>query len=87
MEPAHFPRGTWHGANLKPIGGSIDLDSGLLEEPGDELGGGWFARSFPSARRTGHLDDDGPRRQAELQLVLAFGWLTDFRVTARASRR
>lgn len=76
-----FPRGTWHGANLKPIGGSIDLDSGLLEE----MVANWEAAGRPKlpVRKTHrHLDDDVPAVDRP-QLERAFGWLTDLRVTAQ----
>ena len=75
-----FPRGQWHGANLKPIGGSIDLDSGLLEE----MVANWQAAGKPKlpVRKTHrHLDDDVPAVDRP-QLERAFGWLTDLRVTA-----
>ena len=75
-----FPRGKWHGANLKPIGGSIDLDSGLLEE----MVANWQAAGRPKlpVRKTHrHLDDDVPAVDRP-QLERAFGWLTDLRVTA-----
>lgn len=75
-----FPRGQWHGANLKPIGGSIDLDSGLLEE----MVANWQAAGRPKlpVRKTHrHLDDDVPAVDRP-QLERAFGWLTDLRVTA-----
>lgn len=76
-----FPRGKWHGANLKPIGGSIDLDSGLLEE----MVANWEAAGRPKlpVRKTHrHLDDDVPAVDRP-QLERAFGWLTDLRVTAQ----
>lgn len=76
-----FPRGTWHGANLKPIGGSIDLDSGLLEE----MVANWQAAGKPKlpVRKTHrHLDDDVPAVDRPA-LERAFGWLTDLRVTAQ----
>lgn len=76
-----FPRGTWHGANLAPIGGSINLDSGLL----DEMVANWEAAGKPKlpVRKTHrHLDDDVPAKD-RLELEKSFGWLTDLRVTAQ----
>lgn len=75
-----FPRGTWHGANLAPVGGSIDLDSGILEE----MVANWTAAGRPKlpVRVTHrHLDDDVPAKDRPA-LEKAVGWLTDLRVTA-----
>lgn len=76
-----FPRGTWHGANLAPVGGSIDLDSGIL----DEMVANWEAAGRPRlpVRVTHrHLDDDVPAKDRPA-LEKAVGWLTDLRVTAQ----
>lgn len=76
-----FPRGTWHGANLAPVGGSIDLDSGIL----DEMVANWAAAGKPKlpVRVTHrHLDDDVPAKDRP-ELEKAVGWLTDLRVTAQ----
>lgn len=76
-----FPRGMWHGANLAPIGGSIDLDSGLL----DEMVANWASAGKPKlpVRKTHrHLDSDVPAKD-RLELEKSFGWLTDLRVTAQ----
>lgn len=76
-----FPRGTWHGANLAPVGGSIDLDSGIL----DEMVANWAAAGKPRlpVRVTHrHLDDDVPAKDRP-SLEKAVGWLTDLRVTAQ----
>ena len=76
-----FPRGTWHGANLAPVGGSIDLDSGILEE----MVANWEAAGRPKlpVRVTHrHLDDDVPAKDRP-ELEKAVGWLTDLRVTAQ----
>lgn len=76
-----FPRGEWHGANLAPIGGSINLDSGILEE----MVANWEAAGRPKlpVRKTHrHLDEDvSPVERLELEK--AYGWLTDLRVTAQ----
>ncbi|HEY1088240.1 MAG TPA: phage protease [Archangium sp.] len=76
-----FPRGTWHGANLAPIGGSIDLDSGILEE----MVANWEAAGRPKLpiRKTHrHLDDDVSAVE-RLELEKSYGWLTDLRATER----
>lgn len=76
-----FPRGTWHGANLAPVGGSINLDSGILEE----MVANWEAAGRPRlpVRVTHrHLDDDVPAKDRP-ELEKAVGWLTDLRVTAQ----
>jgi phage I-like protein len=75
-----FPRGKWHGANLAAIGGSIDLDSGLL----DEMVANWQAAGAPRLpiRITHrHLDDDVPATE-RIELEKAVGFLVDLRVTA-----
>lgn len=75
-----FPKGQWHGANLAPIGGSIDLDSGILEE----MVANWEAAGRPPLpiRKTHrHLDEDVPAKD-RLELERAYGFLTDLRVTA-----
>lgn len=69
-----FPRGTWHGRNLKPIGGSITLDDKMFEE----MIANWSAAGKPKLpiRKTHlHLVKDDPDLQA------SFGDLEDFRVT------
>lgn len=76
-----FPRGMWHGVNLAPIGGSIDLDSGLL----DEMVANWESAGKPKlpVRVTHrHLDDDVPAADRPA-LEKAVGFLTDLRVTAQ----
>lgn len=76
-----FPKGTWHGANLAPIGGSITIDDSMLEE----MVANWRAAGSPPLpvyKTHGHLDEDvSPLERAELSK--AFGYLTDFRVTAQ----
>lgn len=75
-----FPMGEWHGANLKPIGGSIVIDAAMLSE----MVANWRDAGCPPLpiRKTHlHLDPDvDPVDQPELQA--AYGLLTDFRVTA-----
>lgn len=75
-----FPRGTWHGANLEPIGGSITLDDALLSE----MVANWEAAGKPRLpiRKTHrHLDDDVQPTE-RLELERAMGFLTDLRVSA-----
>jgi phage I-like protein len=75
-----MPRGTYHGANLAPIGGSITIDDALLSE----LVANWKAAGSPPlpVRKTHrHLDDDVPAVDRP-ELEKAFGFLTDMRVTA-----
>lgn len=74
-----FPRGEWHGANLASIGGSIDIDDGMLAE----LVANWASAGKPPlpVRVThSHLDESDPVKRLELEK--AVGLLTDFRVTA-----
>ena len=75
-----FPRGTWHGANLAPIGGSITIDDAMLSE----LVANWDAAGRPPLpiRKTHqHLDPD-IKPLERLELERAYGFLTDMRVTA-----
>lgn len=70
-----FPRGTWHGRNLKSIGGSITLDDKMFEE----VIANWAAAGKPKLpiRKTHlHLVKDDPALQE------SFGDLEDFRITA-----
>lgn len=71
-----FPRGTWHGANLKSVGGSITLDDAMFSE----MIGNWQAAGKPKLpiRKTHlHLVKDDPDLQA------SYGKLEDFRITER----
>jgi len=74
-----FPRGKWHGANLAPIGGSIDLDSGILEE----MVANWEAAGRPKLpiRKTHRHLDDNVTATERLELERAYGFLTDLRAT------
>lgn len=75
-----FPRGTWHGENLRPIGGSITIDDALLEE----MVGNWRAAGgppLPVYKTHAHLDADVTALE-RVELSKAYGYLTDFRVTA-----
>jgi phage I-like protein len=76
-----MPRGEYHGANLSPIGGSIVIDDALLSE----MVANWKDAGSPPLpiRKTHrHLDDDVPAVDRP-ELEKAFGFLTDFRVTAQ----
>lgn len=73
-----MPRGTWHGANFKQLGGSITIDDALL----NALVANWREAGRPPlpVRKThGHLETDDP--VALLELQKSYGLLTDFRVT------
>lgn len=75
-----FPRGEWHGANLKPIGGSIVIDEAMLQE----VVANWRDAGKPAlpVRKTHlHLDADVPAVDRP-ELEKSYGLLTDFRVTA-----
>jgi len=75
-----LPRGTYHGANLAPVGGSITIDDALLAE----MVGNWQAAGSPPlpVRKTHrHLDEDVPAKDRG-ELEKAFGFLTSLRVTA-----
>lgn len=75
-----FPKGEWHGANLAPIGGSITIDEALLAE----MVANWRSAGSPPLpiyKTHLHLQDDlKPLERVELEK--AYGYLTDFRVTA-----
>jgi len=75
-----FPRGEWHGANLKPIGGSILIDDAMLSE----MVANWENAGRPPlpVRKTHlHLDADVPAVDRP-ELEKSYGLLTDFRITA-----
>lgn len=75
-----FPKGEWHGENLRPIGGSIAIDDSMLEE----MVANWRAASAPHLpvyRTHAHLDEDASALE-RAELSKAYGYLTDFRVTA-----
>ena len=74
-----FPMGTWHGANLAPIGGSITIDMAML----NELVANWQQAGrppLPIYKTHLHLEEDlDPLDRVELEK--SYGYLTDFRVT------
>jgi len=75
-----FPRGEWHGENLRSIGGSIVLDDALFAE----VVSNWEAAGRPPLpiRKTHlHLEPDVEPLE-RLELEAAYGLLTDLRVTA-----
>lgn len=75
-----FPKGTWHGENLRPIGGSITIDDAMLEE----MVANWRGASAPPLpvyKTHAHLDEDVSALE-RAELSKAYGYLTDFRVTA-----
>ena len=75
-----FPKGTWHGENLRPIGGSITIDDAMLSE----MVANWRAAGAPPLpvyKTHGHLDADVSALE-RAELSKAYGYLTDFRVTA-----
>lgn len=76
-----FPLGTWHGANLAPIGGSINIDMAML----NELVANWQQAGrppLPIYKTHLHLEEGlDPLTQVELEK--SYGYLTDFRVTAQ----
>jgi phage I-like protein len=75
-----FPRGEWHGENLRPIGGSIVIDDAMLSE----MVANWRAAGAPSLpvyKTHAHLDEDASALE-RAELSKAYGYLTDFRVTA-----
>lgn len=74
-----FPRGTWHGENLRSIGGSLTIDDDFL----GEVVANWNAAGRPPLpiRKTHqHLDPD-VKPLERLELEAAYGLLTDLRVT------
>lgn len=75
-----FPRGTWHGANLAAIGGSIVIDDAFLSE----VVANWRDAGSPPLpiRKTHqHLDKDITPLE-RLELEKSYGFLTDMRITA-----
>lgn len=75
-----FPKGEWHGENLRPIGGSIAIDDSMLEE----MVANWRSASAPHLpvyKTHAHLDEDATATE-RAELSKAYGYLTDFRVTA-----
>jgi phage I-like protein len=75
-----FPKGEWHGANLKPIGGSIVIDDAMLSE----MVANWRDAGRPPLpiRKTHlHLEVEPSAELPELEA--AYGLLEDFRVTAQ----
>ena len=75
-----FPKGEWHGENLRPIGGSIAIDDSMLEE----MVANWRSASapyLPVYKTHAHLDEDATATE-RAELSKAYGYLTDFRVTA-----
>lgn len=75
-----MPRGTYHGANLAPIGGSIVIDDAMLQD----LVANWQAAGRPPLpiRKTHQHLDETPSAVERLELEKAYGFLTDMRVTA-----
>lgn len=75
-----FPKGTWHGENLRPIGGSITIDDEMLKE----MVANWREAGSPPLpvyKTHAHLDEDVSALE-RAELSKAYGYLTDFRVTA-----
>ncbi len=75
-----FPRGTWHGRNLDPIGGSITIDDEMLSQ----VKANWERAGRPPLPvRLTHQHLDAEVTPVErLELEKAYGLLTDVRVTA-----
>lgn len=75
-----FPKGTWHGENLRPVGGSITIDDAMLAEMVEN----WRAAGSPPLpvyKTHAHLDEDVSALE-RAELSKAYGYLTDFRITA-----
>lgn len=73
-----FPRGEWHGANLEPIGGSINLDDSVF----DEMLANWEAAGSPRLPITfHHVDSEFAPGVSPEELKKAAGWYTDLRKT------
>ena len=73
-----FPRGPAHGPNLKPIGGSINIDDALMAQ----MLANWKAMGgtpLPVRKTHEHLDASDPVEK--LTLEEAYGFITDLRVT------
>lgn len=74
-----FPKGEWHGENLRPIGGSIVIDDAMLED----MVSNWREAGRPPLpiRKTHlHLEVEPSAELTELEA--AYGLLEDFRITA-----
>lgn len=73
-----FPRGEWHGANLEPIGGSINLDDSVF----DEMLANWATAGSPRLPITfHHVDSEFAPGVSPEELKKAAGWYTDLRKT------
>lgn len=76
-----FPRGTWHGANLNPIGGSITLTDDVFSE----MIANWKAEGSPALPVYFHhpppIDEVPPEKRKEV--FAAAGHMEDFRITER----
>lgn len=74
-----FPRGEWHGPNLQPIGGSINLTDDVFAE----MVANWKAAGSPALPIYWHHPpppDEVPPEKRE-EVFRAAGWMEDFRVT------
>lgn len=75
-----FPLGKWHGANLAPVGGSIDLTASMLAE----MVSNWKAAGSPSLPIYFHhpppIDEVPPEKRKDV--FRAAGHIEDLRVTA-----
>lgn len=73
-----FPRGEWHGANLKPIGGSVVLTDAVF----DEMTANWAKAGKPQLPIFfNHPDDFRDSRASPEEVKKAAGWYIDFRKT------
>lgn len=74
-----LPRGTFHGNNLKPVGGSLTVDDAFLAE----CVASWDASDKPklAVRKTHRHLDDGVSPVDLLELERAYGFITDLRAT------
>ncbi len=73
-----FPRGEWHGANLAPLGGSVDLTDEVLAA----MVANWKAAGSPALPITfHHVEIEASPGVAPEELKKAAGWYEDLRVT------
>lgn len=74
-----FPRGTFHGPNLKQLGGSLTIDDAFLSE----CVASWVAQGKPQlavVKTHQHLDEE-PTPTERLVLEEAYGFITDMRAS------
>lgn len=75
-----FPRGTFHGPNLKPVGGSLSIDDAFMSD----CLASWISAGKPKLavyKTHLHAEEDVPAAD-RLELEEAYGFITDLRASA-----